>query len=123
MREYSKAIKRQLNELNGLAHEAALRKALEPLARDFAAWQRGELGTFELKEKIHQFDHGPARKLYSQYDLPGIIEVNVAAAIVDGLLDRAKISPELLAAIGDIIDMVRRNREDHEAGPAEHPAI
>lgn len=118
MREHTKAIKRQLRELNSAAHEAALRRELLAVARQFEQWQQGKLNSFELAELIHEFHHGPARKLYNRYvDAGGLEELNVAAAVVDGLLSRDKIPPEVLTAIGDCITMLERNRaSDDQAG-------
>jgi hypothetical protein len=110
MREFPKAIKRKLNELCGLAHEEALRRALEPLGRDFELWRERQLDSGTLAIRIHEFDHGPARELFNYYNRAWP-EMVVAAAIVDGLLDRRQIPPEVLEAIGDMIGMIERSRK------------
>lgn len=116
MREYSKAIKRKLNELSMAAHEAALRRALLPLAEDFEQWRQGKMGSGELTERIHKFHHGPARELFKQYN-HNWLELNVAVAIVDGLLDRAQVPPDALAAIADVVAMIEAHRKaDAEPG-------
>jgi hypothetical protein len=116
MRDYPKAIKRKLRELSMSAHEEALRRALQPLARDFEEWRRGNLGSGDLALRIHDFDHGPSRALFKQYNY-GIEEMNVAVAIVEGLLDRSQVPPEALAAIADVIAMIQANRKaDEEQG-------
>jgi hypothetical protein len=116
MREYPKAIERRLRALSMAAHEEALRRALQPLAQDFERWRQGNLGSGELTERIHEFHHGPARNLFKQYNY-GIMEMNIAVAIVDGLLDRTQVPPEALAAISDVVAMIEADRKaDEEQG-------
>jgi len=91
--ELPKAVKRQLREMVGAAHEAALRQALTKLEEEFGRWQRGEIDPFELTDRIHRFHQGPAREIYKQFgevrtaDLPMLAAYGIAAKLVE--LDQA----------------------------------
>lgn len=109
MIEYPKHIKRQLRELSAMAHEEELRRALVPLSESFDQWKQGGVESGDMAVRIHKFDRGPARKLFSRYN-DGFLELNVAMAIADGVLDRSKVPQEVHEALGPIIAMIDRNR-------------
>ena len=73
--------------------------ALLPVSERFRRWERGELGSSELSEIIHQFHQGPARELWVRYNTPHL-EMAVAFAITTGLLARDTIPGELLEHLG-----------------------
>jgi hypothetical protein len=116
MRVQTKAVRRKMKELLVLAHEAALRKELQALAARVEAWQRGEIDSFQITEEIHQFHHGPARKLYNYYcsQPAGFVEMKIAGAVVDGLIPRDKIPAEAAEYIEGCMAMIQNHR-----GPAE----
>ena len=60
MTETSKGIKRLIREFAATAHEEELRRALLPLADAFKQWEREELDSFALQERIHKFHQGAA---------------------------------------------------------------
>lgn len=103
MKPLPKHLRRELRDKTAQAHEAALRRALEPLADSFDAWRAGALASGELSDRIHAFHQGPARKLFSFYtgDTP---EFAVAHALVTGLIERTAVSAELQEAIGNAIE-------------------
>ena len=95
MADAPKRIKRLLREYAAAAHEEELRRALLPVSEGFKRWERGELGSGELSEIIHQFHQGPARELWVRYNTPHL-EMVVAFAITTGRLARDTIPGELL---------------------------
>jgi hypothetical protein len=95
MADTPKRIKRLLREYAAAAHEEELRRALIPVAEAFGRWERGELGSGELSEIIHQFHQGPSRDLWVRYNAPHL-EMVVAFAITTGVLGRDTIPAELL---------------------------
>ena len=95
MVDASKRIKRLLREYAAAAHEEELRRALLPVSEGFKRWERGELGSGELSEIIHQFHQGPARELWVRYNTP-LLEMVVTFAITTGVLGRNTIPGELL---------------------------
>jgi hypothetical protein len=95
MPEIPKRLKRLLRTCAGEAHEEELRRALEPLAEAFDRWKHGDIASSDLSNLVHKFHQGPARDLFAKYDT-NHLEAPVAHAIVRGVLDKDKISPELL---------------------------
>jgi|SRR5919109_1842441 hypothetical protein len=95
MAEIPKRLKRLLRTWAGEAHEEELRRALVPLGEAFDRWKSGDIASSELSNLIHKFHQGPARELFVKYDT-NHLEAPVAHAIVSGVLDKNKISAELL---------------------------
>ncbi len=91
-----KSVKKQLAKLIATAHERALRKALEPLAREFERWNRGSLSSVDLAYSIHKFDRGPVEKIYRQYTdfRSDDMTLVVAKAIFAGLLEETDVPAE-----------------------------
>ncbi len=84
--DYSKAIKRRIRELAGLAYERSLSAALADLDSEFARWRQGQCDAFELEECIHKFHDGVARDLWKKYSpqAGAMLDFCVAEAIVTG---------------------------------------
>jgi hypothetical protein len=115
MEQAGAPLKKALRELAGAAHENALRRALRPLGDAVARWERGELSSVALGELIHEFHQGPARQLWVTYHRAAL-EISVAQAILDGLLDRQAIPPDVLEALGRALAFCEsKNRETVEA--------
>ncbi len=98
MQPYSKSIKKLLHHWRCQTHERELHRELARLDERFAAWRRGELSSGELAIEVHEFDAGLARELFKRYN-DGMQDMNVAYAIVTGILDEREVPPELLAAL------------------------
>ncbi len=98
MTEYSKHIKRLLRELSAEAHDKELSRELAKLENSFEEWQKGKIDSGELSYRIHQYEVGPSRELYKKYN-DGENDLNVAYAIVAGILARKEIPEELMEAI------------------------
>lgn len=102
MQDIPKRIKRLLREQSMLAHEEELRRALLPLANSFEEWKAGKLDSGRLSLMIHDFHQGPSRELFSKYN-SAFLELNVAGAIVGGILDRKTIPEEVLEHLSKAI--------------------
>ncbi|HSU12642.1 hypothetical protein [Longimicrobium sp.] len=98
MSDLPKSVKRSLRELAGKAHEAELRAELGKLAGEFDAWRRGEIDSFDLSQRIHEFHDGAAREIWKTYSY-GHPTSSVAYAIHAGILSRDEVPPEVLAAL------------------------
>lgn len=107
MREYPKRVKRLIREYAARAHEAELGKALGELERQFAVWRAGQISAGELSDRIYAFSRGPARELWQRYNA-GLDDMQVAHAIVTGLLPRDELPGELLEAFQPIIAFYER---------------
>ena len=113
MSEYPKHIKRLLREYNTAAHEHELHRELTKLDQSFAAWRSGALSSGELSHRVHQYETGPSRELFNRYN-SGQSDLNVAYAIVAGILDESQAPPELLDALSTPLDFFRSMRERGE---------
>ncbi|MBI5029040.1 MAG: hypothetical protein HZB51_00835 [Chloroflexi bacterium] len=98
MSDSSKKIKRQLREYLTEAYERELHRELTKLDQSFAEWRASKISSGELSYRIHQYETGPSRQLYQQYN-SGEVEMTVAYAIVTGLLARDEISADVLATL------------------------
>jgi hypothetical protein len=98
MTEYSKQVKRLLRELAAEAYEKELARELAKLDKSFEEWREGKINSGELSYQIHRYEVGPSRELYKKYN-DGENDLNVAYAIVTGVLDREEVSEELMEAI------------------------
>jgi hypothetical protein len=103
MKPHSKRIKRLLREYSMEAHERELHRELTKLDQSFAEWRNGEIDSGELSYRVRQWDTGPSRQLFKRYN-DGSDDMNVAYAIVVGILDEDEVDAELLEAIGGTID-------------------
>lgn len=107
--ELSKHLKRTLRDQAMQAHEEELRRSLLPLSETFDAWKEGKISSGELSERIHGFHQGPARELFKEYNV-GMREAVVAHAIVQEVLDRTRVPPELLKALGGWIEFYEQEK-------------
>src|SRR5437868_10242462 len=94
----TKANKRRLRELAGVAYTRELGNELAKIEMDFTRWRRGEIDPFELSDRIHRFHDGVSRDLYVIYrDLSP--RHAVARAISLHVLERAEVPFEILAVL------------------------
>ena len=110
---YSKRIKRLLREHLAEAYERELQRELTKLDASFAEWRNGAISSGELSHRIHQYETGPSRELFKQYN-DGPHDMSVAYAVVVGILDDEKVPAELLEAISRPILFYRSLQERNE---------
>jgi hypothetical protein len=121
MIELTKSLKRKLREQSMLAHEEELHRALAPLAGAFDQWRQGQLDSGALAVQIHDWDHGPARELFKKYN-DGLIEFNVARAIVTGILDEQAVPPDVSEYLQRHIAFYHEQLQDGVNSPSQPPA-
>jgi len=95
----TKAQRRRLRELGGIAYERDLSEHLTALESEFKRWRAGEIDAFALSEAIHRFHQGPSRDLFTQYE-PSHLDFAVAHAIHRGVLTEDEAGAEALEALG-----------------------
>ncbi len=104
-----KPVKKKLAELVCTAHETALRQELLKLRDDFARWDRGELDSFRLSERIHQYHDGPNREIYKRFtytssrDLPML----AASAIRLELVDKQSVPADVLPYLEPWMELLK----------------
>lgn len=106
MENVTKAERKQLRKLSGVAYDRELSSELEALEGRFAEWRDGGIGPHELSDAIHEFHQGPSRKLfvfYAQVD-PRIV---VARAIAYGILKEGEVPSAILPKLGQMIEYYR----------------
>ena len=103
----------QLREWRMEAHERELKRELEKLDQSFEAWRRGEISSGELSVRVHQYDRGPSRDLFSRYNY-GDAKMNVAYAIVAGIIDEEEVPKELMEALSTAIQVFQSMKDNGE---------
>ena len=66
--DFSKRERRLLRELAGRAYEVELAELTEELAASFDEWRAGEIGVFDLNDRVHDYHDGAARELWKMYN-------------------------------------------------------
>ncbi len=114
----SKATRRKLRELAGVAYQRELASELAKVEMDFARWRAGEISPFELSDRIHRFHDGASRDLYVAYrDLSPAH--SVARAVALQVLDQSEVPPEILTELEGAIqffgerDVPSEKEQDH----------
>ena len=113
MQQYPKNIKRLLREYMGEAYERELHRELVKLDLSFAEWRDGQISSGELSYRVHQYEANPSRELYKKYNYSPH-DMNVAYAIVTGILNRDEIPAELLEAITSLLAFYQSLKEKGE---------
>ncbi|HUJ11761.1 MAG TPA: hypothetical protein VL171_17260 [Verrucomicrobiae bacterium] len=108
---FTKAQKREIRRLAGLAHERELSAAARELQSEFERWQRGEIDVFVLNDKIHKFHDGVSRDLFKQYAM-GQPYWSLASAIARGVLKESEVSPSILEDLRSVIDLARQFQQE-----------
>ena len=106
--DLTKAQRRRLRDLAGLAYERELSDQLAKLEREFGRWRAGELDAFDLAESVHRFHQGPARALYTKYDHMDL-EWSVADAIHRGILSTDEVGEDSLEHVARHLAFLRRD--------------
>jgi hypothetical protein len=98
--DLTKAQRRRIRDLGGIAYERDLSEHLGALESEFNRWRAGEIDAFAVSESIHRFHQGPARELFSIYAATSDPQFAVAHAIHRGLLRRDEVGAEVLEILG-----------------------
>jgi hypothetical protein len=103
----TKANRRKLRELAGVAYARELAGELGKLEQEFVQWRSGGIDPFELSGRIHRFHNGVCRDLFVLYrDLqPSLI---VARAIALELLQEADVPAEIRSALESLVEFCRK---------------
>lgn len=113
----TKATRRRLRELAGVAYTRELSAELAKLEGDFGKWRSGEIDPFELNDRIHRFHDGVSRDLYVLYrDV--VPSHTVARAVVLGWVQEDEVPSEILNALEPTIEFFR-GQSDEPGGEGE----
>jgi len=95
------------------AYERELHRELLILDQSFTEWKEGKIGSGELSLRIHQYDRGPSRDLFERYNCSPK-DLNVAYAIVTGILNADEVPAELLEILSGSIAFFQSMKERDE---------
>ena len=116
--DLTKADKRKVRQLAGIAWERELRNELRQIAAAIEDMENGSLSPFDVNDHIHKFHNGASRDLYNQYS-QSRPWLGVCRAYFDRVLtddDLVDASDEVRKGIGDFAASFARL--DAEAGTA-----
>jgi hypothetical protein len=113
MHQYSKTIKRFLRKYATEAYERELHRELTTLDHSFAEWRKGTISSGELCDRIHRYETGPSRALFKRYT-NGPPDMNVAYALVVGILDASEVPAEVVEAISAPLSFYRALKAQNE---------
>jgi len=113
MREYPKAIKRLLRQYAIEAYENELHRELTKLDNSFAEWRNGNISSSELSHRIRLYETDPSRELYNRYN-SGDDAMNVAYAIVTGLIRKDEVTADVLEALEGPLSFYQSLKEHGE---------
>ena len=105
MPNFTKSEMRILRRLAEGAWESELRELLEQLQNAFVEWQEGELTSFQLSDKIHEFHDEDARDLFKFYTNPHPSNA-VAHALVYGHIDPSDVPDALLKKLTPLVALI-----------------
>jgi hypothetical protein len=110
MQHYPKNIRRLLREYMIKAYAQELHRELAKLDLGFAQWRDGKIDSSELSYRVHQFEMGASRELYKKYN-NSYDDMNVAYAIVTGILNRDEIPAELLESLSSLLVFYQSHKD------------
>lgn len=114
----TKAQRRKLRKLGGLAYERELAQELARLEAEFTRWRAGHMDAFDLSDAIHKFHQGPARDLFSRYG-NSKPDRSVAWAIHRGLVSNDEAGEDLCNALApQVASLQERDVEAARPGVA-----
>ena len=104
----SKSLKHMIHVWAGKAHDEELNRALAKLAEAFQQWENGSLSGAELNDRIHRFHQDESRDSYLRY-ATNRPEAPLPHAIATGVIERAKVPPEVLEHLAGLIQMYEQD--------------
>ena len=109
--------RKNLRRLASVAYERELRKELMKLHDRFHDWLKDRMDAFALSDAVHEFHDGAARELYVFYTW-GRPEMQVARAVVHGVLSRDEVPEPILDKLKSLIQFFEENTEEETEGEA-----
>jgi hypothetical protein len=120
-REFSKAQRRRLRELGGMAYEHELSAELSKLEAEFGRWRAGDIDAHELWDRIHRFHQETARQLFSKYDRSNL-DFAVAHAIHRGLITEEQAGADVIEMLRSHLDFLT-DQENDVPSQLHNPAL
>jgi hypothetical protein len=93
MREYTKSIRKKLNDLAALAYERELEQALDELLRNFQEWKENKIDCFKLNQLIHEYHEKKSREIRNTHS-GSDSDFLVYRAVKPGFLPKSEVADE-----------------------------
>jgi hypothetical protein len=108
MQDPPTAIKRQVCEWAGVAHDRELSKALQKLRTQFDRWERAEISAADLNDLIHRFHDGESREIWKKY-ATNHPEPALGLAVATTIIRREELPPSLAQYLARVIELYEGN--------------
>jgi hypothetical protein len=112
MQDLTKAARKTIRKLAGIAYERELSRELTKLEERFADWRSGRIDPFELNEAIHKHHNGVSRELFNRHSQGSMLDHVVATAILEGTIQEAEVPEEVREHLLRIVALYRQVADD-----------
>lgn len=102
----------EMLQLQKRLYDIELCNGLNPLYNAFQSWKNGNQTAQELTAQLYQFQKTTARELFLKYERPSFADINIAQAIVDGMLPIEELSEELQRFLSKKIQLLKRTSHE-----------
>jgi len=82
---------------------------MDILYASFNDWKNGSTDVFALRDKIHIYYKGPAKELFLKYERPSFADLNIAEAVIKGVINIDELSEGLQEIIKKKVDILQRD--------------
>jgi hypothetical protein len=110
VKAYPKKITKLIRHYAGVAYEEELKRELRKLHIHFEEWRDEDISSSQLSDLIYAFTKGPSRELFNKYN-SSWLDLAVAQAIANGILDRDELPEELVESLSDAAQFVEQRDE------------
>ena len=108
MNDLTKKQKKHLRELTEIAYERDLSRCLEVVSKNFDAWKKNEISTWDLNQLIHEYHNEIARELYKSYVMTDSI-FSVAFGVAQGVISLDDVDKTFREKISSLADAISRD--------------
>ena len=115
MDRFTKAQRKKLRKLAGVAWECELDQELEKLYQQFLNWRNKKIDGFELNQLIHDHHQGPSQEIWKFYTYAHP-DTAVARGLNFGFLKKAEVPQGIYEIIERKIGLFDSDDEDDETG-------
>lgn len=117
--DLTKAQRRRIRELVGIAYERELGRELGMVEVEFSRWRHGEIDAHALSDAIHKFHNGVARDLFSVYtgNMP---DLALGSAIARGIVSPDEVPPDIRAALEGHFSFIQTPLEEQDTRRIHH---
>lgn len=72
------------------------------------SWKNKECNVFEASDKVHEFYKGKSKELFVKYERASFADLNIASAIISGVVSIEELSEELGVIISKKVEILKR---------------